>query len=88
MKLIDTKANNNPLISAQHESAVSLNKVSAVVGMWLNHRNKLWHVVLSKAAMQRYQSHFFYYYYYLIYNKFLLTKKHSCTFIVNQKLAS
>lgn len=50
-KLIDTKANNNPLISAQHELAVSLDKVFAVVGMWLGHRSKLWHVVLSKAAL-------------------------------------
>lgn len=51
MKLIDSKENNNPVISAQRESAVSLNKVFAVVGMWMDHMNKLWHVVLSKAAM-------------------------------------
>lgn len=52
MKLIDSKAYNNPLISAQHESVVSLNKVFAVVGMWLDHRNKFWHVVVSKDAQR------------------------------------
>lgn len=59
MNLIDTKANNNPQISAQHELAASLHQVFAAVGMWLNHSDKFWLVPLSKAALRETDCTFF-----------------------------